>query len=160
MAAGLVDTTRAVIMDVEQVLAVAHRVRLALPAGPPRNQADAIEDVRDQLRRLLSRGFVARAGRSRLRDLARYLTAIERRLELLPRDVETDRGRMTRVHTVREAYDELVRALPAIRADADDIRDIAWQIEEFRVSLWAQQLGTPRPVSEKRIFRAIDGIEP
>ena len=160
VAAGLVDTTRGVVKDVEQVLAVAHRVRLALPADPPRNQADAIEDVRDQLRRLLPRGFVARAGRARLRDLTRYLTAIERRLELLPRDVETDRGRMIRVHTVREAYDELVRALPSIRAGADDVRDIAWQIEEFRVSLWAQQLGTPRPVSEKRIFRAIDEVEP
>jgi ATP-dependent helicase HrpA len=36
---------------------------------------------------------------------------------------------------------------------------IRWQIEEFRVSLWAQQLGTPRPVSEQRIFRAIDSVQ-
>jgi ATP-dependent helicase HrpA len=33
-------------------------------------------------------------------------------------------------------------------------------IEEFRVSLWAQQLGTSRPVSEQRIFRALDAIHP
>ena len=33
-----------------------------------------------------------------------------------------------------------------------------WQIEELRVSLWAQQLGTPRPVSEQRIYRAIDAV--
>ena len=39
-----------------------------------------------------------------------------------------------------------------------DVRDIAWQIEELRVSLWAQQLGTPRPVSEQRIYRAIDAV--
>jgi len=38
------------------------------------------------------------------------------------------------------------------------IREIAWQIEELRVSLWAQQLGTPRPVSEQRIYRAIDAV--
>ena len=42
----------------------------------------------------------------------------------------------------------------------EHIRDIARQIEELRVSLWAQQLGTPRPVSEQRIYRAIDAIVP
>jgi ATP-dependent helicase HrpA len=38
------------------------------------------------------------------------------------------------------------------------VRDIGRMIEELRVSLWAQQLGTPRPVSEQRIYRAIDAI--
>ena len=88
----------------------------------------------------------------------RYVTAIARRLERLPRDVDTDRARMARVHAVQAAYDELVRALPPVRAAAEDVRDIGRLVEEFRVSLWAQQLGTPRPVSEKRIFRAIDAI--
>jgi ATP-dependent helicase HrpA len=39
-------------------------------------------------------------------------------------------------------------------------RDIARQIEELRVSLWAQQLGTARPVSGQRIYRAIDAVRP
>jgi ATP-dependent helicase HrpA len=55
---------------------------------------------------------------------------------------------------------ELVRALPPGRAAAADVRDIAWSIEEFRVSLWAQQLGVARKVSEQRIYRAIDAVEP
>jgi ATP-dependent helicase HrpA len=67
---------------------------------------------------------------------------------------------MQRVRVVQDAYDELVRALPASRAAAADVRDIGWLIEELRVSLWAQQLGTARPVSERRIFRAIDAIRP
>ena len=46
---------------------------------------------------------------------------------------------------------------PARSAGAD-VRDIARLIEEFRVSLWAQQLGTARPVSEQRIYRAIDAV--
>jgi ATP-dependent helicase HrpA len=62
------------------------------------------------------------------------------------------------VHVIQDAYDELVRAVPPARAAADDLREIGWQVEELRVSLWAQQLGTPRPVSEQRIFRAIDAI--
>jgi ATP-dependent helicase HrpA len=76
----------------------------------------------------------------------------------LPRDVDTDRARMARVRVVQQAYDELIRALPTGRAAEDDVQTIRWQIEELRVSLWAQQLGTPRPISEQRIFRTIDAI--
>jgi ATP-dependent helicase HrpA len=65
---------------------------------------------------------------------------------------------MARVHAVQQAYDELVAALSPARAAASDVSEIARQIEEFRVSLWAQQLGTPRPVSEQRIYRAIDAV--
>jgi ATP-dependent helicase HrpA len=152
--------TQDVVRLVERVLAAAHEVRLALPEQPPESHAAAIDDIKAQFRRLLPPGFVAITGRQRLADLARYLTAIGRRLELLPRDVETDRARMQRVHVVEAAYEELVRALPAGRAAAPDVQAIGWQLEELRVSLWAQQLGTPRPVSEQRIFRAIDAIHP
>jgi ATP-dependent helicase HrpA len=65
---------------------------------------------------------------------------------------------MLRVHAVQDAYDELVRSLPPARKAAADVREIGWQIEELRVSLWAQQLGTPRPVSEQRIHRAIGAV--
>ncbi len=160
VSAGQLAATTRITGDVAKVLAAAHDVRLALPATPPPAQAPAVEDIRAQFRRLLPTGFVARTGAAHLRDVARYLTAIGRRLELLPRDVEVDRGRMLRVHTVQDAYDELVRALPSSRAAADDVRDIGRLIEELRVSLWAQQLGTPRPVSEQRIYRALDAITP
>jgi ATP-dependent helicase HrpA len=156
----LIGTTQDVVRLVERVLAAAHDVRLALPDDPPKAQADAIDDIKAQFRRLLPPGFVTVAGRDRLADLARYVQAIRRRLELLPRDVETDRARMQRVHVVESGYRDLVRALPAGRAAASDVAAIGWQLEELRVSLWAQQLGTPRPVSEQRIFRAIDAIRP
>ena len=149
-----------VVAAVQRVLAVAHEVRLALPADPPAAQREAVEDVRAQFRRLLPEGFVARTGRAHLSDLERYLQAVRRRLDLLPRDVDTDRGRMLRVRAVTDAYDQLAAALPAGRAAADDVLDIARLIEELRVSLWAQQLGTPRPVSEQRIYRAIDAVAP
>jgi ATP-dependent helicase HrpA len=157
-AAGLGARTVEVVHRVEGVLAVAHEVRAAIPQQPAPGQADAIADVREQFRRLLPTGFVASTGLVRLPDLARYLTAVRRRLEVLPRDVEVDRARMQRVAAVTAAYDDLVAALPAGRAAAADVQAIRWQLEELRVSLWAQQLGTPRPVSEQRIYRAIDAI--
>jgi ATP-dependent helicase HrpA len=142
----------------EAVLTVAHEVRAALPAKPAANQAAAVADIRAQFARLLPTGFVTRAGRDRLTDLTRYLRAMARRLDRLPRDVEIDTARMRRVQAVQQAYDDLVRALPTTRAAASDIREIGWQLEELRVSLWAQQLGTPRPVSEQRIYRTIDAV--
>lgn len=151
-------TTQAAVSRVEKVLAAAHEVGLALPDQPPPAQADAIADVRAQLDRLLPNGFVTMTGITRLADLIRYVTAVARRLERLPHTIAADRERMARVHAVEDAYDDLVRALSPARAEAADVREIAWQIEELRVSLWAQQLGTPRPVSEQRIYKAIDAV--
>ena len=154
----LAPTTQAAVTRVEKVLTAAHDVAVAVPATPPAAQADAIADIRAQLDRLLPKGFVANTGITRLTDLARYVTAIARRLERLPQGLVADRERMARVHAVEDAYDDLLSALSRERAADPKVRDIAWQIEELRVSLWAQQLGTPRPVSEQRIYKAIDAI--
>ena len=81
-----------------------------------------------------------------------------RRLERLPTAPAADRERMDRVRAVQDAYDELRAALSPARAQGDDVADIARMIQEFRVSLWAQQLGTAFPVSEQRIYRAIDDV--
>jgi ATP-dependent helicase HrpA len=159
MADALVPTMLDIVGRVEKVLAAAHEVELALPDEPPPAQADAIADIRAQLGRLLPTGFVTATGAARLADLTRYLTAIARRLDRLPHAVKADRERMQLVHAMQEAYDQLVQALSPGRATAADVRDIAWLIEELRVSLWAQQLGTARPVSEQRIYRAIDAIQ-
>lgn len=155
---ALVATTADIVARVERVLSAAQEARLAVPAQPPPGQAEAIADVRAQLDRLLPPGFVTATGRAHLADLARYLLAIRRRLDRLPYAIEADRERMQRVHAVQDAYDELLRALPPARASTPAVHEIARQIEELRVSLWAQQLGTPRPVSEQRIYRAIDAV--
>jgi ATP-dependent helicase HrpA len=158
VAEALVSTTVDIVGRVEKVLSAAQAVQLLFPPRPSPAQADAIADVRAQLDRLLPPGFVTATGRADLADLIRYLTTIRQRLDRLPYAIEADRERMARVHAVQDAYDELVRGLPAAWATAADVRDIARQIEELRVSLWAQQLGTPRPVSEQRIYRAIDAV--
>lgn len=155
---ALVSATADVVARVEQVLAAAQEVQLLLPGRPPPPQVDAIADVHAQLDRLLPPGFVTVAGRAHLADLTRYLAAIRRRLDRLPHGLDSDRQRMQRVHAVQRAYDELAHSLPTARRAAADVRDVARQIEELRVSLWAQQLGTPRPVSEQRIYRAIDAL--
>lgn len=157
-AKSLLPTTVDIVGRVERVLAAAQEVQLLLPANPPPAHTDAIADIRAQLDRLLPAGFVTATGAARLADLTRYLLGIRRRLDGLPRAAQADRERMQRVHAVQQAFDELVQELPRPAREAVEVRDIARQIEELRVSLWAQQLGTPRPVSEQRIYRAIDAV--
>lgn len=158
VATALVPQTVQVLGRVEDVLAAAQRVRLALPAQAPPAQQEAIADIRAQLDRLLPTGFVTATGVGGLTDLTRYLTAVGRRLDRLPHGLQADRERLQRVRAVQDAYAELLATLPAARSAAAEVRDIGRQIEELRVSLWAQQLGTPRPVSEQRIYRAIDAV--
>ena len=158
LVSALTPTTLDVVRRVEKVLAALHDVQVMLPDRPTAAQAEAIADMGAQLARLMPAGFVAVAGVGRLGDVARYLTAVHRRLERLPQALNADRERMTRVAVVQDAYEQLVSALSPHRAAGADVRDIAWLIEELRVSLWAQQLGTARPVSEQRIFRALDAI--
>ena len=154
----LVSTTTAILDRVDKVLIALRDVEVALPDSPPPAQQDAIADIRAQLVTLTPEGFVTETGAGQLADLTRYLIAIARRLDRLPHALAADRERMQRVHAVQDAYDELRQALSPTRRTADDVRDIARMIQELRVSLWAQQLGTPRPVSEQRIYRAIDAV--
>ncbi len=107
----------------------------------------SLADVRRQVRALVRPGFVTDAGASRLPDLARYLRAAERRLEILPAGPARDQQRMLIVLRLQGE----ARAVGDRRAAID----IRWMIEELRVSLWAQVLGTPEPVSETRVRRAI-----
>ena len=154
----LAQTVTEVVRRAEKVVTAWHDVQLALPDAPTDTQADAIADIRGQLARLLPTGFVAATGPGRLADLTRYLMAVRRRLDRLPQAPAADRERMARIAAVQQAYDDLRAALSPARASAADVREIAWMIEELRVSLWAQQLGTRGSVSEQRIRRAIDAV--
>ena len=62
------------------------------------------------------------------------------------------------VHRVTGAYRQAVEQLPPARRADSDVQAVRWMIEELRVSLFAQQLGTPYPVSAKRIRKAITAV--
>ena len=62
---------------------------------------------------------------------------------------------MQEVHTVDAEVTRFEAALPPERRQDPDVESIRWQVEELRVSLWAQQLGTGRPVSEQRVAKAV-----
>jgi ATP-dependent helicase HrpA len=80
------------------------------------------------------------------------------RRERLAVDPNRDRLLMDRVAPLQAAYLHRVEALPAGRAEPAELRRVRWMLEEYRVSLWAQQLGTPQPVSDTRIRKALDSL--
>ncbi|WP_405165707.1 ATP-dependent RNA helicase HrpA [Nocardia sp. NBC_01499] len=137
------------------ILAEAHRVSAALAETSERDIAD---DVRDQLDNLVFPGFVSEWGSTRLRELPRYLQAAVVRLEALPASAVRDRQGMIELDRALTAYDRLLNSLPENRRNAPAVTEIWWMIEEFRISLFAQKLGTSYPVSAKRIERAIAAI--
>ncbi|WBB69846.1 ATP-dependent RNA helicase HrpA [Micromonospora sp. WMMD812] len=157
--ADLVDTVVEVMDRARRVLAAAYAVEQRL--GRTQNLAvvAALADIRAQLSGLVHAGFLTEAGYARLPDLLRYLTAIERRLDRLPQNPQRDRQQQDRVAAVRKEYDDLLAALSPARRQEAAVRQIRWMIEELRVNVFAQALGTPYPVSEQRIYRAMDEAE-
>jgi ATP-dependent helicase HrpA len=140
-----------------RVLGAAHEVRALLRSGSPA-LAPAIADARAQFAALVYPGFVSDTGLGRLPDLVRYLRAISRRLEVAAQDPARDAERMAAVRRVTDAYSRAVTALAPARRQDGDVRAVRWMIEELRVSLFAQVLGTSGPVSEKRIGAALSQL--
>ncbi len=156
---ALGSVTADVVSAAARALAEAHQAETglgAVAASPA--LAAAVADMRSQLAALVYPGFIADTGARRLPDLARYLRAISRRVEKAPLDPGRDAGRMTVVHRVTEAYRQAVADLPASARRGDGARAVRWMIEELRVSLFAQALGTPAPVSEQRIHAALQKL--
>jgi len=117
---------------------------------------EASEDVRAQLAALLPRRFVSRTPAARFRDLPRYLKAIAMRLDKL-REVP---ARDARARAELEPLQRRWRQIAQQRRGQADARmeELRWLFEELRVSLFAQELRTPVPVSVKRLGKALDAL--
>ncbi len=113
------------------------------------------DDLREQRDHLLSAGFLRESAPSRLAHYPRYLKAMRLRGERLRLDPARDQSRMLQVLPYWRAW------LRARTGDADPVAldALRWLIEELRVSLFAQELGTAEPVSPKRMQRALQVLE-
>ncbi|MBV9447726.1 MAG: DUF3418 domain-containing protein, partial [Streptosporangiaceae bacterium] len=151
--ASLHETTAEVVRRVETVLRLAHGIAVRLDEARGDAVRAAVADLRAQLSGLVYPGFIAATGYRRLPDVARYLRGMERRLDKLPENPGRDAVSMAVIQRVERARQQALADLPA-SAD-DDLRAVRWMLEELRVSLFAQTLGTPVPVSENRIMAAI-----
>ncbi|GAA1808414.1 ATP-dependent RNA helicase HrpA [Planosporangium flavigriseum] len=152
--AGLADTVFAIVTEVQPILGGAYAVEKRLSGTANLALVPALTDMRAQLSRLIYRGFVTDTGWDYLGELPRYLKAIEYRLDRVGGNLQRDRQHMVTVDQVWQEYEQLRTEVP----DSPGLRRIRWMVEELRVSLFAQALGTPHPVSDKRIYRAMDEL--
>ncbi|MGZ4632304.1 MAG: ATP-dependent RNA helicase HrpA [Actinomycetes bacterium] len=153
--AGLHDVALDVVQQVAGILTTARQIENSVSGSTSPVLLPAMVDVRAQLTGLVHPGFVSATGRRRLPDLHRYLRAIERRLDTLGTRPERDRSLMAQVRVMQDEHAEWLATLSPARRDDQAVRDVRWLLEELRVSLFAQTLGTPTPVSDKRIRRAM-----
>jgi ATP-dependent helicase HrpA len=154
----LAETVVDVVRLVARVLAEAHGVAKVTQGQASLTLLPSLTDVREQVDSLVRPGFVADTGLARLPDLLRYLRAVTKRLEKLPDDPVRDRDRTGVVQRLEADYAETVERLPEARRHADDVLAVRWMLQELRVSLFAQGLGTAYPVSEKRVRRALEAL--
>ncbi|WP_107704589.1 ATP-dependent RNA helicase HrpA [Nocardioides allogilvus] len=115
----------------------------------------ALTDMKTQVQRLMSRGFIGEAGAIQLRELPRYLAAVQHRRAKLDEQVARDRQLMDQMADLQDAWLHQVAALPPGRPPSAGQRAVRWLLEEYRVSLWAQHLGTKGSVSDQRIRKAL-----
>ena len=109
----------------------------------------ACADVERQLARLFAKRFVELTPGAQLAHYPRYLKAIAARLDRLKADPARDNTLMSELGPLQTAY---ARALSARKGVPDPrLEEFRWLLEELRVSLFAQELKTPMPVSVKRL---------
>jgi ATP-dependent helicase HrpA len=152
------EVTADVVTQVESALRLAHSVGARLEDLRAAPVQAAAADLRGQLSGLVYPGFVTATGYRRLPHLTRYLRGMEHRLDKLPENPGRDAASMAVAQRAEQAYRDTVAALPAGRRSGADVADVRWMLEELRVSLFAQALGTQAPVSENRILAALSRL--
>ena len=150
--AEIADCVLSAAIKVERVLSLAHDVRKKMKGKMSLNVVQSQGDIKNQLESIVFKGFITKAGYQRLDDIARYLTAMLRRLEKLQIDPNQDRLKMLEVEKVQKALDSIVAQQPKGQPLNKALQQGYWMIEELRVSLFAQNLKTPFPISAKRVL--------
>jgi ATP-dependent helicase HrpA len=110
------------------------------------------DDVAAQLQRLMGKRFLANTPWPQLAHLPRYLKAIVMRLDKLRADPARDGLRLAELRPLEQRFSRLLADRKGV-ADAR-LGEFRWLLEELRVSLFAQELRTPQPVSVKRLEKA------
>lgn len=146
------DHMRRVVAVAAEVLRADQQVSLAL-AGV--RDPDVVADVTEQRANLVFPGFIAATDDPAYQRLPVYLRAIGVRLAALPAAAARDLQAMESINDVEDAYAKLCAAQPPGRLPPA-VEEIGWMIEELRVSLFAQTLGTRTTVSAKRVRKAIE----
>jgi ATP-dependent helicase HrpA len=115
-----------------------------------------VQDVKAARDRLVYPGFLSRTPWERLEHLPRYLRGYALRLQKYGANAERDEKHSHTVHTLWANYEARLKADGEAGRRDPKLEQFRWLIEELRVSLFAQELRTPFPVSAKRLQKFWD----
>ena len=147
--AGLVAHGEQLLQQFIEWLELRHRILKSLGGSVSLDRAMAYSDIKAHLERLLARGFMVNTPWTQLQCYSRYLKAMEYRIDKLQGNLPRDRQSMAEFDSLWQPYNDLLQ-----RVDIDEhpqLQEFGWLLEEWRVSLFAQPLGTREPVSLKRL---------
>ncbi|MDP3537153.1 MAG: ATP-dependent RNA helicase HrpA [Azonexus sp.] len=121
--------------------------------------AAAVQDIEAQMKRLMGKNFVAETPFERLQHYPRYLKGMQVRLDKLKSDPARDARLMAEYAPLWTNYERRFLQLAKQGAADPQIDQFRWLLEELRISLFAQELKTPVPVSVKRLQKQWEGIQ-
>jgi ATP-dependent helicase HrpA len=131
------------------------KVRKVLKKANQLAWATAVADINQQLNTLFAVGFIADTPWPVLQQYPRYLAAIEQRLDKLRGSLLKDRQSLTVLNDIGGPLHKVWQNNQQALAQSEPLYQYRWALEEFRVSLFAQSLGTQQPVSEKRLRKQL-----
>ncbi len=129
--------------------------RMTTAKGPLARPA---ADIQAQLSRLIYKGFLSATPWDQLAQLPRYLKAMQLRLDKYGNDSARDAKHTQSIVDLAKRYDERLDKQRKAGVPDPRLEDFRWALEELRVSLFAQELKTPYPVSYKRLEKMWNGI--
>ncbi|MHC6176286.1 ATP-dependent RNA helicase HrpA [Glutamicibacter sp. X7] len=155
-----IDTVFSITAVVAKIFAISTRIAKQLKSGASLAMFQAVNDIRSQLEQLIYPGFIAATGAGHLVRVPVYLQAIEVRLQKLAGGAVTRDGQgLAIIQRLEDEYDAALERVPSGTRTPAALAEVKWMLEEMRISLFAQELGTAYSVSEKRIRKAIkDGL--
>ena len=143
---------------INETLAEHHQLNKTLKGTVHPAWLHALADIKQQLNHLIYKGFVNQTPVEWLREYPRYFKAINKRLEKLSAAVSRDRQHVLELQPLWQAYEERKTKHQQQGIVDPALEKYRWMIEELRVSLFAQELGTKFPVSGKRLNKQMAGV--
>jgi len=125
----------------------------------PVNWLEAGADIQDQAQHLLFKHFLVETDSEQLSHYPRYLKGMILRLDKLESDSSKDRALRVQVQPYWDNYKNRLKTLQQQKRQSEVLNEFRWMIEEYRISLFAQQLKTVTSVSEKRLNKLWEEVK-
>jgi len=154
----LIETGNELCGLVTDILKRHHEITITMKASMQPSSLRAFADIKEQLSMLIYDGFAEETALVYLKSMPRYLDAIQKRLEKLSYSPEKDASKLAQLKPLWDEWMQLIEKNSATDNISEELDEFHWLLEEFRVSLFAQELKTAMPVSEARLLKQLKNI--